>query len=98
MVHILVRHDVQDYTRWRATFDDALMMRRNAGELNYRIFRNFENANEVMVLCDFDSLEHARKYIASESLKAAMKTAGVTGTPVVNYLHEALSIRRTAAD
>ena len=98
MVHVLVRHKVDDYNRWRAAFDDALMMRRNAGELSYRVFRNYEDANEVSVLCDFDSFDHARKFLTSEGLKKAMQAAGVVEAPQVQYLHEAVAIRRTAAD
>ena len=98
MIHVLVRHKVEDYNRWRAAFDDALMMRRNAGELSYRVFRNFEDANEVSVLCDFDTFDRARKFLISEELKKAMQAAGVVAAPNIQYLHEAVAIRRTAAD
>ncbi len=98
MVYVLVRHEVQDYGRWRAVFDDALMMRRNAGELTYRVFRNYANTNDVTILCDFDTVEHARKFLESDALKNAMRNAGVVGEPNVTYLQEALSIRRTSAD
>jgi heme-degrading monooxygenase HmoA len=98
MVHVMIRHEVQDYSRWRAAFDDALMVRRHAGEQAYHIFRNFEDANEVTVLCDFDTLERARNFITSDELKSAMKAAGVTGETEVRFLHEALNIRRSSAD
>ena len=95
---MLVRHVVQDYNRWRAAFDDALVMRRSSGEQSYRIFRNFENANEVTVICDYDTLERAQKFIKSEELKKAMAAAGVTEPPKVSYLHEAVNIRLSSAD
>jgi heme-degrading monooxygenase HmoA len=98
MVHVLVRHKVADYSRWRAVFDDALMMRRNAGEQSYRVFRSYENANEVSLLCDFDTLEHARAFLTSDSLKEAMQAGGVVEPPSVQYLQEAVVIRRSAAD
>ncbi len=98
MVQVLVSHKVEDYSRWKSVFDDALMMRRNAGELNFRIFRNFENSNEVTLLCDFDSVDHAKRFIASEELKKAMMSAGVTSIPVVKMVYEALAMRRGEAD
>jgi len=98
MVHVLIRHKVEDYNRWRATFDDALMMRRNAGEQSYRVFRNYEDANEVTVLCDFDTLEHAKAFANSSGLKTAMQASGVIDAPAVQYLQEAVVIRRSAAD
>ena len=98
MVHVLVRHKVEDYNNWRAVFDDALMMRRNAGELSFRVFRNYEDANEVSVLCDFDSFDQARKFLTSPELKKAMQAAGVAEAPHIEYLHETVSMRRTSAD
>lgn len=98
MVHIMFRHEVQDYNRWRAAFDDAIMLRRNAGEQSYRIFRNFENADEVTLLCDFDTFDHARKFMSSEELKKAMQAAGVKGETEVRFLHEALNVRLSSAD
>lgn len=98
MVYVFIRHEVQDYDRWRAAFDDALMMRRNAGEASYRAFRDVSKKNEVTILCDFDTYDHARRFLESEDLKTTMKNAGVMGEPIVRYMQEALSIRRTAAD
>ena len=98
MVHVLVRHKVQDYNRWRAAFDEALLMRRTAGEISSRVFRNHDNGNEVSLLCDFDSFDHARDYLDSEELEIAMRMAGVVDKPRVEYLYEAVTMRRTAAD
>jgi hypothetical protein len=97
MVHVLIRHVVQDYNRWRAAFDDSLMMRRSSGEQSYRIFRNFQNANDVTVMCDYDTLERAQQFIQSTELKKALTVAGVT-KPEVSYLHEAVNIRLSSAD
>ena len=98
MVYVLVRHKVDDYNHWRTVFDEALLMRRNAGERSCRVFRNYEDANEVSVLCDFDSFEHARKFLTSAELTRAMEAAGVTESPHIEYLHEAVVVRRTSAD
>jgi len=98
MVNVLVRHVVKDYNRWREAFDDALMMRRSSGEQSCRIFRNFESANEVTVICDYDTLEHARRFVNSPELRKALDAAEISEPPQVSFLHEALTMRRTSAD
>ncbi len=98
MVYVLMQVEVQDYTVWRTAFDDAIMIRRNAGEQTYRVFRDLSNSNDVTILCDFDTLDHARKFLDSEALKNSQKNNGVIGHVKVKYVQEALSMRRTEAD
>ena len=98
MVHMIIRHKVADYTRWKEAFDAHLNVRRTAGETGYRVLQSVEDAREVTIFLDWDSLERARQFAGSDDLKQAMKQAGVVGDPEVHFLEDARTVRRSAAD
>lgn len=35
--HVLIIHEVEDYEKWKAVFDDAATIRREAGEIAYEL-------------------------------------------------------------
>jgi len=98
MVHVMVRHQVSDYNHWKEVFDAHLTARRHAGEADFRLFQNVDNPREIVLLSDWTSLEEARRFMTSDDLKQAMQRAGVVGSPDVQYLEDARTVRRTAAD
>jgi len=98
MVHVLVRHKVADYSRWKEAFDAHLNTRRHAGETDFRLFQSVDDPREVVLISDWDSLEQARKFMSSDDLKKKMQEAGVVGAPDVQYIEDARTVRRTAAD
>jgi len=98
MINVLIHHEVADYTAWKALFDSAFDWRRKNGECSYRIFRGAGNVNDLTLFFEWESLEKARAFIASEELKAKMASAGVKGPPRVDFLTEVHSVRRSAAD
>jgi quinol monooxygenase YgiN len=98
MVHVLVRHKVSDYNRWKEAFDSHLNTRKRAGETGFRLFHNEEDPRDITLLLDWETVEEARKFINSEELRDAMAKAGVVGAPEVLYLEDARSVHRTAAD
>ncbi len=98
MVNVLVRHKVSDFTKWRQVFDEHFGMRHAAGEMTYRIFHNHDDASDLTLIFDWESLASARAFFASEKLKQGMQQAGVSGTPEIIFLDEVRSLRRTSAD
>ncbi len=98
MVHVIIRHKVADYGQWKQVFDSHLNSRMAAGETGSRVFHSVEDARDLTVISDWDSVEHARRFLGSDDLKAAMKKAGVVGAPEINYVQDSLSVRRTSAD
>jgi heme-degrading monooxygenase HmoA len=98
MIHVIIRHKVADYGQWKQVFDSHLNSRMAAGETGSRVFVSVNDSHEVTVFSDWDSADHARRFLASDDLKAAMKKAGVVGDPDVSYVQDAVSIRRTSAD
>ncbi len=98
MIHVLIHHEVADYTAWKAVFDSNLDWRHKHGERSCRIFRSAGNVNDLTLFFEWDSLDSARTFIASDELKAKMANAGVKGPPRVDFLTEVHSVRRSAAD
>ena len=66
MVHVLVRHKVSDYNRWKEAFDSHLNARKRAGETGFRLFHNVEDMREIFLLLDWQSVEEARKFMTSD--------------------------------
>jgi hypothetical protein len=86
MTYLLVRHSVQDYSKWKPVFDQDKKNREAAGSKGARVFQDINKPNEVTVLMEFDSAEKAGKMIESEDLRKAMQNAGVLGRPEVSFL------------
>ncbi len=98
MMHVLVRHKVTDYNRWKDAFDSHLNARKRAGETGFRMFHSVDDPREVVLLLDWDSAEEARKFMTSAELRSAMEKAGVIGSPEVHYLEDVRTVYRTSAD
>ena len=98
MVHMIVRHKVADYTRWKEAFDAHLNVRKAAGETDYRVLQSVDDPREVTLFFDWNSLENARRFASSDGLKQAMQRAGVVGDPEIRFVEDARTVHRTAAD
>ena len=98
MVHVLVHHKVADFYRWKESFDSYLNTRKQAGELGAHVFQAVDDPRDITVLVDWDSIEHARRFMSSEELRNRMQQAGVVGTPDIRYVEDVHAVRRTAAD
>jgi len=98
MVHVIVRHKVADFGKWKEVFDGHLNRRMAAGETGYRIFQSVDDPRDITLLFDWDSVEYARRFMTSEDLRKAMVDAGVMGDPDVKYVQDVRAIRRTSAD
>lgn len=98
MVHVLIRHKVSDFNKWKAEFDDAFMFRKNAGELAFHLYRDMTDPSDLTLLFEWESAESAQKFLGSEQLKREMNKAGVQGEPELRVLHEMVTMRKTAAD
>ena len=87
MSYLLVtKHIVEDYARWKTEFDKALEMRRTGGEKGYQIFYIKGEPKKLVTLFKWDNVDNAHKYFESNELKEAMKRAGVTGQPEIQFL------------
>ena len=98
MVNILVHHKISDYQRWRNSFDASIDFRQKGGERSYRIFRNPEDADDLTLLFEWESLEKAHQFMDSPDLQKKMQQAGVVGKPEFTFLQETYNVHRSAAD
>lgn len=85
MVHILIRHKVKDYAKWKDAFDGHASMRKIAGSKGGRLFRDEKDPNNVAVLLEWEDIEKARKFFESVDLHSVMEQAVVTDVPQIFF-------------
>lgn len=69
MAYLHVKATVADYDEWKADFERYHSLRADFGGKGYQLLRATDNPNEIVVLIEFDSEEHAREwtnYLKSE--------------------------------
>lgn len=98
MVHVIVRHQVADYNKWKQAFDAHLNHRMASGETGSRVLQSVDDPRDVTLVLDWQSVESARRFMASDELRTTMKEAGVLGEPEIHYVQDVVTVRRTAAD
>jgi len=84
--YMLAQHQVEDFPKWKAVFDNVADLRKANGEKSAQIFQDAENPNKLTLLFEWDSIENARAYAQNPDLAAAMQKAGVTGPPDFFFL------------
>ncbi|HJW38453.1 MAG TPA: hypothetical protein VJ420_07550 [Candidatus Udaeobacter sp.] len=85
-MHMLVRHKVADFAKWKPVYDDHLSARQKAGLKEVHLLRNVENTNEVILLFSVEDPDKAKAFAASDDLRQAMQKAGVSDKPDVYFL------------
>ncbi len=88
MAHVLIRHKVADFAKWKPLYDAHDATRKASGCPRAWLFRNAENPNETVILFEWSDLDSARRFIASDDLREAMTRAGVADRPDVYLLDE----------
>ena len=61
MMHVLVRHKVSDFNRWKEAFDSHLTARKRAGETGFRMFHSVDDPREVVLLLDWQTRGRSAK-------------------------------------
>ena len=59
MIVLQIEHLVPDYNGWKKAFDNDPVKRKESGVRRYRIFRQVNNLNYVIVELEFDNLSEA---------------------------------------
>jgi len=88
MAYLLVRHAVKDYAQWRSVFDNNESLRAAGGAKAARVFQSAADPNQIVTLIEWDQIDNARRFAASEDLRKAMEQAGVVGPPDVLLVEE----------
>ncbi len=88
---MIVRHKVADFAKWKTGYDSHDSARMANGLHNYVICRGTEDSNMVMVALLMDDVSKARTFAGSQDLKDRMKSIGVSGKPVIDFLEAVLN-------
>jgi quinol monooxygenase YgiN len=86
MAKLIVHHKVQDFSAWRKAFDNHDPSRREFGSTGAQVFQSAGDPNDVTAIMDWPSVDAAKAFATSASLKEAMKNAGVISQPDVTLL------------
>jgi quinol monooxygenase YgiN len=87
MHYVLIIHEVADYTAWKAVFDDAATLRRDAGEMSYQVMTFDTDPNRIVHFSRWRSLDAARAFFESDRLVEIRTRAGVKA-PEFIYLDQ----------
>ena len=93
MPYMLVRHNVEDYEKWKPVFDEHQSTRRESGGKGGYLFRNADDPNETLILLAWEDLEDARRFAQSQDLRETMQRAGVADQADIYYLEEVEEVR-----
>ena len=65
MIILQIEHPVPDYSSWKKAFDIDPVNRKQSGVKSYRIFRQTDNPNYVIIELEFDKLDKAKGLLAA---------------------------------
>lgn len=88
MPYVLVTQRVENYPRWRRSFEDHAEEREEAGSTGGHIFRDVQEKERVTLFLAWDDLDSAREYLHSETVREELEAGGVEGDPQIRYLEE----------
>ena len=83
MATLFVRHEVEDFRRWKAAYDAFDAERQTMGVIGHGVYQADENPNDVTVYHHFETMEAARAFGGSARLQEVMEEAGVVGPPTI---------------
>jgi flagellar basal body rod protein FlgC len=89
MAKVIVQHHVTDYDRWLVVFNEHQAVRQSHGATGHSINRGVDDANSIVIVNDFATLDGAHAFTTDPSLPAAMARGGVDGAPQVWIMNEA---------
>ena len=87
MQYVLIIHEVADYHAWKAVFDGASDIRRDAGERSYQVLRYQNDPNRIVHFSAWTSIADAKRFFESPKLVKIRSDAGVK-SPDFIYLEQ----------
>ena len=86
MAHMLIRHKVADFDKWKPAYEDHRSAREAAGLKDLNLWRNESDPSEVILLFEASDVAKAKEFANSPDLKEKMQAAGVQGSPDIVFL------------
>ncbi len=93
----MITHPVKDYNAWKPAYMAHDSMRTANGISSYVLGRGTDDTTMVFVADKFNDLAKAKEFATSPGLRAAMESAGVTGTATIAFA-EMLRLDTTTND
>ena len=87
MQHVLIIHEVTDYSEWKKVFDGAAGIRKEAGERSYQVLKYQAEPNKIVHFSAWTSIPDAKAFFESPRLIKIREEAGVKA-PEFIYLEE----------
>jgi hypothetical protein len=77
MAYIVARDRFEDYAEWRRVWDAGAAARQAAGLKSAQLFRSADAANEILILCEVESVPQELEYLQSHPSRERRAHAGV---------------------
>ena len=87
MVHVIITHEVKDFSEWKKGFDAAAPMRDEAIVKIKGVYTSVDDPNLVILIVEFSYIEMVHGYFQNPELKKVMEKAGVIGLPEVKIVN-----------
>ena len=65
MILLQIEHEVINFDKWKASFDTYTELRQKSGMRRFRILRQINNPDAVMIELEFDSLADAEALLSA---------------------------------
>lgn len=68
MIHLLIIHQVENYTAWKQIFDDASGIRKAAGEISFQVFKYHDEPDKIVHLSIWNEKQTAAQFFKSPAI------------------------------
>jgi hypothetical protein len=62
MPHVLITHEIEAYQAWKAIVDQAIDIRKRAGEIRYQLLRYDNDANTIVRFSAWPSMDNVHGF------------------------------------
>lgn len=87
MSNVLIIHEVANYEAWKKIFDEAAVIRKEAGERSYQVLRYANEPRKIVHFSAWTSHADAKEFFESPRLVKIRQEAGVKA-PEFIYLEQ----------
>ena len=84
---LMIRHPVASFEAWKPHYFGHDSVRKNYGLTHYHIGVSIEDTNQIIVFNKINDAVKVKEFVALPELKDVMQKAGVSGSPVFDYVH-----------
>ena len=86
MATLIIRHKVEDYTKWKRGYDEADWLRKQHGIISASVHREQTDPKDIIAVHQFKDMKGAKNF--AEAVPALMKDIGVIGKPVIWFAED----------